>query len=253
MGFSSNDAGSVADMAAVMGNHNNGGLFGGDNSGWGLILFLIIILGWGNGNWGNNNGGNNGGATYVVSDVQRGFDQSAIMNGISGLSTGLANAEISRCNQQANILQAMNSGLMGVTNQLNTMAMTNQQCCCDNRAAIADLRYNVATEACADRSAVDNALRDVLAANNASTQRILDQMCQDKLDAKDEIIANLRTQLNMLNLQQSQTAQTAQILADNARQTTALEQYLNPVPIPAYQVANPNCCGRYNNNNCGNF
>ncbi len=147
----------------------------------------------------------------------------------------------------------MNTGLMSVTNQLNTMAMTNQQCCCDNRAAIADLRYNVATEACADRNAINDALRDVLAANNASTQRILDQMCQDKLDAKDEIIANLRTQLNMLNLQQSQTAQTAQILADNARQTTALEQYLNPVPIPAYQVANPNCCNRYNPSNCGNF
>ena len=148
------------------------------------------------------------------------------MSGISGLQTGLSNAEVSRCNQQANILQALSSNMMGLTTQLNNMAMTSQQCCCDNRAAIA---------------------------NNASTQRILDQMCQDKIDAKDEIIANLRTQLNMLNLQQSQNAQTAQILADNARQTTALEQYLNPVPIPAYQVPNPNCCGRYNNGSCGNF
>jgi len=67
MGFSSNDAGSVADMAAVMGNHNNGGFFGGDNSGWGLILFLIIILGWGNNGWGNNVGSN--GTPYIVNDV----------------------------------------------------------------------------------------------------------------------------------------------------------------------------------------
>lgn len=253
MGFSS-DAGSVADMAAVVnGNNRGGGLFGGDNSAWGLILFLIIILGWGRGGaWGN--GGNDSGMSYMVNNgVQRGFDQAAVMNGISGLQTGLSNAEVSRCNQQANILQTLNSNMMGLTTQLNNMAMTSQQCCCDNRAAIADLRYNVATEACADRNAISSALRDVLTANNASTQRILDQMCQDKLDAKDEIIANLRTQLNMLNLQQSQTAQTAQILADNARQTTALEQYLNPVPIPAYQVANPNCCGRYNNGSCGNF
>lgn len=253
MGFST-DAGSVADMAAVMNGNNHGnGLFGGDNSAWGLILFLIIILGWGRGNvWGGGNG--DSGAPYVVNNsVQRGFDQAAIMSGISGLQTGLSNAEVSRCNQQANILQALSSNMMGLTTQLNNMAMTSQQCCCDNRAAIADLRYNVATEACADRNAITSALRDVLAANNASTQRILDQMCQDKIDAKDEIIANLRTQLNMLNLQQSQNAQTAQILADNARQTTALEQYLNPVPIPAYQVPNPNCCGRYNNGSCGNF
>lgn len=251
MGFSS-DAGSVADMAAVVNgtNRNNGGLFGGDNSAWGLILFLIIILGWGRGGmWGGN--GNDGAVAY--NGVQRGFDQAAIMSGIAGLQTSLSNAEVSRCNQQANILQTLNSNMMGLTTQLGNMAMTNQQCCCENRAAIADLRYNVATEACADRNAINNALRDVLVANNASTQRILDQMCQDKIDAKDEIIANLRTQLNMLNLQQSQTAQTAQILADNARQTTALEQYLNPVPIPAYQVPNPNCCGRYNNGSCGNF
>jgi hypothetical protein len=96
---------------------------------------------------------------------------------------------------------------------------------------------------------VNDALRDVLAANTASTQRILDQMCQDKIDAKNEKIADLERQLTMANLAASQGAQTAAILANNEAQTSALEQYLAPVPRPAYIVQNPNCCGT--NFGCG--
>lgn len=92
----------------------------------------------------------------------------------------------------------------------------------------------------------------MLAAQNAGTQRIVDQLCQDKIDAKNEEIANLRQQVNMMSLAASQNAQTAQLLADNERQTVALEQYLNPTPIPAYQVANPNCCQQpWNGCGCG--
>jgi len=54
--------------------------------------------------------------------------------------------------------------------------------------------------------------------------------------------ANLQTQLNLANLRGSQDAQTAAILAGQAAQTAALEQYLNPAPVPAYMVQNPNCC-----------
>ena len=67
-------------------------------------------------------------------------------------------------------------------------------------------------------------------------------MCQDKIDAKNEKIADLERQLTMANLAASQSAQTAAILANNEAQTTALEQYLAPVPRPAYVVQNPNCC-----------
>jgi outer membrane phospholipase A len=89
---------------------------------------------------------------------------------------------------------------------------------------------------------VTDALRDVLEANNASTQRILDQMCADKIDAKNEHIAALQQQLTMSQLAASQNAQTAAIIANNEAQTNALERYLAPVPIPAYIVQNPNCC-----------
>lgn len=78
----------------------------------------------------------------------------------------------------------------------------------------------------------------------AGVQRILDQLCNDKIDAKNERIADLERQLTMANLAASQTAQTSKILADNAAQTVALEQYLNPVPIPAYQANNPRCCAQ---------
>jgi hypothetical protein len=116
------------------------------------------------------------------------------------------------------------------------------QCCCDNRAGIADLRYTVATEACADRNAVNDALRDVLAASTASTQRILDQLCQDKIDQKNDTIAQLRSELMYARGQASQDVQTAQIIANNNAQTNALEQYLAPIPRPAYVVQNPHCC-----------
>lgn len=232
---------SAADLAAVVGNNNDG--FGNGNGAWWLLILLIFA----NNGWGNNNGfGGNG---YVppyatANDVQAGFDQAAVVSGINGITAAIANgfagAEISRANTLANL-----------TNQMNTIAMNQQQCCCDNRAAVADLKYVVATEACADRAAVTSALRDVLEANNASTQRILDQMCQDKIDAKNEQIANLQQQLAMANLAASQTAQTAQILADNNRQTMALEQYLNPSPIPAYVVQNPNCCAQNYGYGCG--
>ena len=227
---------SAADIAAVTGGNGYGF---GDNSGWWLILLFLFAF---NGGWGNGFG-NNGGTPYIANDVQRGFDQSAVMAGLAGIQNSLADAEVSRCNTLASL-----------TNQMNTIAMAQQQCCCDNRAATADLKYTVATEACADRSAISNALRDVLEANNASTQRILDQMCADKIDAKNEQIAALQQQLTMAQLSASQNAQTAAIIANNEAQTNALEQYLAPVPRPAYIVQNPNGCGCNNYySSCGGY
>ena len=220
------------------------GMFGGGSWAWWIII-LLIFGGWGNG-WGNGFGGNGG----VGSEVQRGFDQSAVMNGINGISTGLCNgfagvnAAIANSAAQAEI--SANARQMAQMQQDFAMQSSFQNCCCENRAGLADLKYTVATEACADRNAIATALRDVLEANNASTQKILDTMCQDKIDAKNETIAMLRQQLQMAELAASQGAQTAQILANNEAQTAALERYLAPTPIPAYVVQNPNCCGQYN-------
>lgn len=212
---------SAADVAAVTGSRNDS-MFGGDGAWWLLVLLFAL-----NGNWG---GFGNGG---TQADVQRGFDQSAVMsslNGITGaISNGFATAEVSRCNANTNTLQSINSLAMGL-----------QNCCCENRAATADLKYTIANEAATTR-----------AANAANTQAILDKLCQQELDALKTQNANLQTQLNMANLAASQTAQTARILQDNAAQTLALEQYLNPVPVPAYVVKNPNCCAQNYFGGCG--
>lgn len=121
---------SAADLAAVVGNNNDG--FGGNNGAWWLLILLLFANnGWGNGF----GGGNNGYAT--ASDVQSGFDQAAVVSGLnsitSALSNGFANAEISRANTLANL-----------TNQMNTIAMNQQNCCCENRLAVANLGATIA-------------------------------------------------------------------------------------------------------------
>lgn len=242
----SNGGLSAADVAAVVGNGSNGFGWGNDGAWWLIILFLFMFNGRGFG-YGSGSG--------TGSEVQRGFDQSAVMGGINGLtsavSTGFANAEVSRCNAQTNILQAMNTNQAAMVSGMNSLAAGLQQCCCDNRAGLADLKYTVATENCADRTAVADGIRDVITNQNAGIQRILDQMCNDKIDAKNERIADLERQLTMANLAASQNAQTAAILANNEAQTSALEQYLAPVPRPAYVVQNPNCCAPTYNGGCG--
>ena len=176
------------------------------------------------------------------------------MSGINGLSAtvanGFGNAEVSRCNAQANILQTLNANQNANIGAVNALAIAMQNGFATEQLQTCQLANQIATEACADRTAVNDALRDVIENNNNGVQRILDTMYQDKLDAKNERIAELQNQLTMANLAASQGQQTAQILADNAAQTFALEQYLNPTPIPAYVVANPNCCGN-NYGGCG--
>ena len=245
--FNNNNGYSLADIAAASGN-NNGFGFGGDG-GWILLLFILILAGgWGNGyGYGNGGGGN--------ADLQRGFDQSAIIGNLSGIAnainTGFSSAEVSRCNAQANVLQTLNNNQANLSTQLNTIAMNQQNCCCENRAGLADLKYTVATEACADRSAVSDALRDVIASNTANTQAILDKLCQQEIDALKAQNQQLQMQSYLASLAASQNAQTGQILNDNAAQTAALINALNPAPVPAYIVANPNACGCGNWSGCG--
>ena len=238
-----------ADLAVCCGNNNDG--FMGGNGWWILLLFLFGM----NGGWGNGWGGNNGG--FVGADIQRGFDQSAVISGIntlnSNVTNGFAQAEISaNARQIANMNQDFASQT-ALTNNLFGIQTALGNCCCENRLATQDLKYTVATENCADRAALSDGVRDIIESNTKNTQAILDKLCQQEIDAKNDIIANLRDQLNMANLSASQTAQTAKLLSDNQAQTTALEQYLAPVPRPAYIVQNPNCCGTFSTCGCGSF
>lgn len=246
-----------ADVAAVVNGGRNGGngFFGGGDGGWFWIVILFLFAMFGNNGWGNGgNGGNNGGTPVVLANggfggcgnVQQVIDQQSIMNGLNNITTtvsnGFANAEISRANANMNTLQ-----------QLNNIGMSLQNGYCENRANIADLKYTVATENCADRTAAQENTRDIIDAINNKNQAIMDKLCQLEMDGmKQNYEAQLRQQAAQIQALQtqvqnqsfvaSQNQQTAQLMADNAAQTVALEQYLNPTPIPAYVVQNPNCC-----------
>lgn len=241
--------------APAYGNAGGFGGFGGDNGWWIILLLLLVAGGWnGNGGW----GGAGGGIPYAINtdnEVQRGFNQQAIMTGLGDITGNLYGLQNALCQGFAGVSQGFaqaeigaNARQMASMNQLFGISQQFSDCCCENRLGIANLGAEIARENCADRAAVSEGIRDIITNQSQNTQRILDQMCADKIDAKNERIADLERQLTMANLQASQTAQTAQLLADNNRQTTALEQYLNPVPVPAYIVQNPNCCG---NTGCG--
>lgn len=239
---------SAADVAAVTG--NNGG-FGnwGDGSFWIIVLFLFALMG----NWGGNGfGGNGGGAMpYVINnDVQRGFDQSAIMSGITGLSStmtnGFANAEISRCNGQTNVLQTLASNQMANMQGFNAVTSSFQNCCCENRLSVAETKQLISAEAAATRANTD-----------AKVQAVMDKLCQLEMDGIKQNYENriggmqneidsLRAALNNVNGQASQNAQTAQIIANNEAQTVALERYLAPTPVPAYPASQMNYCNMPN-------
>lgn len=300
---------SPADMAAVVGNSNRGyGGYGyGDGFGgagmmnwWWMIIFLFMFQN--GGRWGGGGFGDVGAVPYMMTEstqaaVQNGFNQQGIQNGINGLNqtvaNGFADAAVARCNAQTTTLQALSNNQMGLYQTLNqnqfglyqtlnanqnanTAAMNQiasglQQCCCDNRAGLADLKYAVATENCADRQALNDGLRDVIANQTANTQALInsqtqgfqaiqDKLCQLELDGVRQQLDNerrenvaLQNRLQMANLAASQNAQTAALIQDNNAQTANLIRAINPAPVPSYQVPNPytGCCGNQGYYGCG--
>ena len=213
---------------------NSSGMgFGGD---WAWILLLLVLFGGiGNGFGGGWNGNDLYPWMNQNNQISNGFRDQALGTQINGISSQLYTNQIADMERSFNAQTATTAGLSGIQAQL-------AQCCCDNRAATADLKYTIATENCADRAAVSNALRDVLTANNAATQKILDQLCADKLEAKNDLIAQLRSELMYARGQASQDVQTAAIQAGQRALANEVEQYVLPTPRPAYIVSNPNCC-----------
>lgn len=217
--------------SVTTGYNNNGGFFGNGDGIWAILLFAMIF-GWGNnGNgFGGGFGGGYGAGLYDVNaNTNRGFDQLALNNGIDNLQTavsnGFANAEVARCNSTTALLQAING-----------VQAAQQNCCCENRLATADLKSTIIQENCQDREVLSLALKDVIASNTANTQAILDKLCQQEIDAKNDLIANLRTQLNMADLRASQIEQTAQIREGQIAEIDALYNRLSNCPVPSTPV-----------------
>lgn len=264
----------VMPVAPMMGNNgggNSGFGWGGDGAWWLLVLFLFAANGNGFG-WGGN-GGMNGATPYIMNtttnnDVQRGFDQQAVMSSLGDITgavtSGFAGVNQSLCSGFAGVNATINSGFNAAEASNNARQIANMQslfglqsqlaqCCCDNRLATANLNATILAENCADRAAVSDGIRDILQNQTANTQALInttnqavqgvyDKLCQLELDAKNDKIADLQSQLSQARFDASQVAQTQRLLLDNQAQTSALEQYLNPPAIPAYIVQNPNCC-----------
>ena len=247
---------SAADLAAVVGTRNDGG-FCGDGSWWIILLFLVLFggNGWGNGFGGN--GGTNGLYPWMnqAEITNSGFrDQmlndniTGIRDGITGIATQLCNGfsdmQIANMNTAFGLQNAINQGFNGTQAQL-------ANCCCENRLASADLKYTIATENCADRVALSDGIREVIASNTASTQRILDQLCQDKIDAKNDTIAQLRQELIYARGQASQDVQTARILAGQTAEVDALYNRLDSCPVGTTPVYGRTPIFTCNNGGCG--
>ena len=214
---------------------NSGGFgFGGDGAWWLIVLFLFAFCGWGGNGWGNN-AGNSGGVVdgYVLTsdfaNVERKIDsvnqglcagfyqQAQLVNGTNmAMANGFAQADLSRSNQQAALMQ-----------QLNAMQMQAAECCCNTQRSIEGVRYDMAAQACDTRNTVQNATRDIIDNANSNSRAILDFLTQSKL-------SDLQAENQGLKLAASQAAQNSYLVSQ-----------LRPSPIPAYTVQNPYCCNQF--------
>lgn len=248
---------SLADIAAVT-NRNEDGMFGGD--GWWAIIIFALIFGWGNGGFGGNRGMDSTATAYTDSAIQRGFDNQAVISKLDGITNGLCDGFYAVNNGMltgfnginTNILQtgfgiqqAINSDT--VANMQNTNAIQSQlaNCCCETREAIQGVNYNMAQNTCALQNTMNNNTRDIIDSQNAGTRAILDYLCNEK-------ISSLQAENNDLRIAASQDRQSALLTTAMNAQTQQIINSVNPTPIPAYQVPNPNAyygCGC--NSGCG--
>lgn len=260
------------------GSYNNG-----NNNGWGMdgawwIIVLFLFM-WGNGGWGNGWGGNSGytATAATQADIQRGFDTSSIISKLDGINTGICDSTFALNNSINGLGVNVMQGFHGVDNAICNLGYQTQQgfnatqvammqgqnahqaqlaqCCCDQRAGLADLKYQMATDTCAVTNTVQNATRDVIDNQNANSRAILDALNQN-------YIRTLENENQSLKLSASQAQQNATIGAMiSASEATILRRTGAECPAPAYVVQPPtpvnfptNCCGQFagwGGNGCG--
>ena len=227
--------GTMLTMPVAPANTGNGNGFGwGGDGAWWIVLFLIFAAfgGWGNG-FGFGGGGNGVMDGYVLTsdfaNVERKIDsvnqglcdgfyqQAQLINGTNmAMANGFGQAELSRSNQQAALMQ-----------QLTAMQMQAAECCCNTQRSIEGVRYDMAAQACDTRNTVQNATRDIIDNANSNSRAILDFLTQSKLQ-------DLQSENQSLKLAASQAAQNSYLVSQ-----------LRPSPIPAYTVQNPYCCNQF--------
>lgn len=240
--FNSNCA-SVPLVANIDGNNNNG--WGGDGGWlWFIVVIFAIFGGWGGG-FGGFGGGTNGG---VGSEIQRGFDNQAVVSKLDGITNGLCDGFYAMNNSMLTGFNGINTNIMQtgygiqqainadtIANMQNTNALQSQlaNCCCETREAIQGVNYNMATNTCALQNTMNNNTRDIIDSQQAGTRAILDFLTNDK-------IATLTAENNDLRRAASQDRQNALLTTAMSAQTNQIINAVNPTAIPAYVVPNPN-------------
>ncbi len=268
---------SASDVALIQ-DRNNGGFGGfGDNGAWWIILFLIFAMGgWNNGGFGGFGGGVDNmypwlsnGQKEIMQNTNQGFNTLQLGNQLNDISSGVQNISTQLCNGLAGVNQTVSSGFANAESSANARQMANMNqnfanqtamlqgfnqlgsqladCCCENRLATCQTQNIVQSEGNATRFADANNTRDIITNATSNTQAILDKLCQLELDgvkaqveAKNDRIAELQTQLNMANLSASQTAQNAFISQGFANEVDALYNRLNSCPVPTTPVYRKN-------------
>lgn len=251
--------GTMLTMPVAPANTGNGNGFGwGGDGAWWIVLFLIFAAfgGWGNG-FGFGGGGNGVMDGYVLTsdfaNVERKIDsvnqglcdgfyqQAQLINGTNmAMANGFGQAELSRSNQQAALMQ-----------QLTAMQMQAAECCCNTQRSIEGVRYDMAAQACDTRNTVQNATRDIIDAMNNGFRGVDQRLTAQEIAAKDAKIAEQNQRLFAADLAASQSAQTL----DMRNYVSAQFAYYNPRPVPSFSVPVPyqytGCGNQYNCNGCG--
>ena len=219
----------VADM-----NGNNG--WGDGNNGWWVIILLFALFGWGRNGFGGFGGFGSGGggcdsACATVGDVERGFNQQSTNMRFNALDNAFAQIGY-RSLEQAN---ATNQGIAQLGYQLQgdfcNLGHQISDCCCTTQRAIDGVNYNVSQGFCQLGNTFQSGVRDIIDSQNANYRALHDEIVANRMEDKNAQIQALQSQVQALNLAQSQ-----------ANQNQYLVNQLRPCPTPAYVVANPFCC-----------
>ena len=273
--------GMVMPVAPMYG--GNGGGFGngfGGDGWWILLLFLLI----GNNGWGGFGGYGGGGELYPwmnqSNQINNGFRDQMLNTSINGIQQGVNNLSTQLCNCCSDVQMSLANGFAGVEQGANARQIANMNqafgaqtammqgfnqigsqfadCCCEQKLASCQTQNIIQNEGNATRFADANNTRDLLTNQTANTQAILDKLCQLELDgvkaqveAKNDRIAELQTQLNMANLSASQAAQNAFISQGFANEVDALYNRLSNCPVPSTPVYGRTPIFTCNNNGCG--
>ena len=274
-----NGNGMVMPVAPMYGGYGNGGFGGFGGDGWWVILFLFALMG--NGMWGGFGNGMGGFAAdgamlypwmNQANLTSNGFQNQLINDNITSIRDGVHSLSTQLCSATSDVQMALCNGFAGVEQGANARQIANMQqsfanqtamlqgfngiqaqqaeCCCENRLGIANLGADIAREACATRTNDTQNTQAILNTINGGIQSIKDQLCQDKIDAKNDEIANLRQSLAMKDLAASQVAQNAFIAQGFSNEVDQLYNRLNSCPVPTTPVYGRTPIFQCNNGGC---